>query len=179
MTLVEIMVAVGLFALVAGGVISCLIQTLKFSESNLAQSYAQSIAQSIMEQVISNPPSLLCSGTETQVEITLPALNSSNYTTMPGLMLPWSTTATSFTDVGPTTQGVLSDAAYIASAHIIRPERYLRMRVNLQRTVETNDNRVRIVLRYQWAIPDRTGAAGAPIYLSGEIRTVRSMALRF
>jgi len=179
MTLAEIMVAASLFTVVATGVVSCFIQVLKLSESNLAQSYAHQVAQSIIEQVISVPPGLLFDDTETTIEITLPALNSSNYTSMPGLTLPWAADSTTFTEIGPSAEGVLADAAYVASSNIIRPEKYLRMRVNLQREIEASEHRMKIVLRYQWAQPDRKGANNAPIFLSSEIRTIRSMALRF
>lgn len=178
MTLVELMVSATLFTLVAGGVISCFIQAMKYSESNLAQTYAQQVAQSIVEQVISVPPGLLFDPDQTQIQITLPSLNSSNYTSMPDIVVPWAADSTTFTEIGPSAQGVLADAAYVASSRIIRPQRYLRMRINLQRELELSENRMKVVLRYQWAMPDRLGAP-APQFLNGEIRTIRSMALRF
>jgi hypothetical protein len=178
MTLVELMVAATLFTAVATGVASCFIQALKYSESNLAQSYAHQVAQSILEQVISVPPTLLFDTAETSVVINLPDLNDDNHTSMPQISLPWAADASTYTEVGPDAAGILADAAYVASNNTIRPEKYLPMRINLQREIDTNEHRVRIVLRYQWAAPDRLGAA-TPQYLSGEIRTVRSKALRF
>ena len=97
---------------------------------------------------------------------------------MPQILLPWATDAATFTDIGPNADGILTDAAYVASSNVIRPERYLLMRVNLQRVIDSSEDRVRIVLRYQWAAPDRL-AASTPQYLSGELRTIRSRALRF
>lgn len=180
MTLVEVMVAATLFTLVATGVVSCFIHVLKLSESNLAQSYAHQVAQSIMEQVISIPPGRLTDEDETEIQITLPALNDDNYTTMPDLVIPWAANDTTYTEIGPAAEGVLADAAYVADSNIIRPEKYLRMRVNLQRTIESSEHRVKIVLRYQWVPPDRRGGSGdGANFLAGEIRTIRSMALRF
>ncbi|MGH8021650.1 MAG: hypothetical protein ACREIA_25870, partial [Opitutaceae bacterium] len=82
-------------------------------------------------------------------------------------------------DIGTSSAGILTDAAYIADSNTIRTQRFMPMQVNLERTVEETDNRVRITLRYRWAIPDRKAADGSPIYLSGELRTIRSTALRF
>lgn len=178
MTLVEVMVAATLFTLVATGVTSCFIQAMKYSESNLAQGYAQQVAQSIIEQVISVPPNLLFDTNETTIAITLPDLNDDNHTSMPQIALPWAADATTFTEIGPDAEGILTDAAYVAASNVIRPEKYLRMRINLQREIESSEHRVKIVLRYQWAAPDRLGAT-TPHYLSGEIRTIRSKALRF
>ena len=178
MTLVELMVAATLFTVVATGVTSCFIQALKYSESNLAQGYANQVAQSILEQVISVPPNALFDSAESSVTINLPDLNDANHTTMPQISLPWAADATTFTEIGPDADGILTDAAYVADSNVIRPDRYLRMRVNLQREIESTEHRVKIVLRYQWAAPDRLGAT-APKYLSGEIRTIRSKALRF
>lgn len=176
MTLVEVMVAATLFTVVATGVTSCFIHVLKYSESNLAQSYAHQVAQSIIEQVISVPPSLLADPAETGVDINLPELTAANVTTMPRVTLPWAADATTFTEIGDESEGILTDAAYIAATNVIRPERHLPMRVNLQRIIDASEHRVKIVLRYQWAAPERNGNVR---YLSGEMRTIRSLALRF
>lgn len=178
MTLVEVMVSVFIFAIAAGAVLASFLMTRKIAISNLAESFAQTTAQSIIEQIIRVSPTILADATQTEVEIKLPTLTSENYTSMPSYTLPWASDATTFTDIG-STNGILVDAAYIAASNTIHPERYMKMKVNLQRTIESSDNRVRIVLRYQWEIPDRKKADGTPIYLTGEIRTVRSMALRF
>jgi hypothetical protein len=170
------MVATLVFAMTASGVTACFIQAMKYSESNLAQSYAQQVAQSIIEQVISVPPALLFDSTQANIEITLPSLNASNRTSMPGVNIPWAANSTTFTEIGPSSQGVLTDAAYLYATNVIRPERYLRMQVNLERTLEPVENRMKIVLRYKWARPERKGT---PTFLNGEIRTIRSTALRF
>lgn len=179
MTLVEIMVSFGIFAIVAGGVIASLLHTQRLAASNLSQTYAHATAQSIIEEIIRLPPAILADPAETEVAIRVASLTSTNRTALDEFSLPWATTSTDFTAIGSTAEGVLMDAAYIESSNIIRPERYMLMRLNLQREIESADHRVRIVLRYQWAVPDRKSSDGSPLYLSGEIRTFRSMALRF
>lgn len=179
MTLLEIMVSMFLFAIMATAMLAAFLHTRKLAVSNLSQSFAQTTAQSIIEQIIRVPPSVLADTNQTAVEIRLPALTATNLTTMPAYSIPWAATATDFTEIGTAGKGLLTDAAYIASSNTIRPEDYMHMRVNLQRTVEATENRVRIALRYEWELPDRRRADGTPLYLSGEIRTMRSMALRF
>jgi type II secretory pathway pseudopilin PulG len=179
MTLIEVAVSFTVFAVAATGVVASLIQARRLSESNLAQGYAHSTAQAVIEEVIRVPPSMLADLTLTEIEVKLAQLTDQNYTSLEDFNLPWATDDTTFTEIGTTAAGILTDAAYIADSNEIRPERFMRMRLNLQREIESNQNRVRIVLRYQWEVPDRQGANGDPIYLNGEIRTVRSTALRF
>ncbi|BET68110.1 hypothetical protein ASA1KI_30280 [Opitutales bacterium ASA1] len=179
MTLVEVMVSFGIFAFAATGVVSGILQVQKLSLGNLAQSYAHSTAQSVMEELIRMPPARLADATQASVAIKLPTLTSANTTTFVDFELPWASDATTFTNLGSNSAGVLTDAAYIADSNTIRPDRYLPMRMNLQRTIETDNNRVLVVVRYQWQIPDRKTSSGASIFLSGELRTVRSFALRF
>lgn len=179
MTLVEVMVSFAIFAFAATAVVAGLIQTQKLSMSNLSQSYAQSTAQAVIEEVIRVPPSQLSDPDLTEITIKLATLTSSNYTSIDDFTIPWSTSATEFTEIGTTSAGILTDAAYIADSHTIRPERFMRMQINLQREIEAANNRVRITLRYRWAVPDRSNSDGSPIFLSGETRTIRSTALRF
>jgi type II secretory pathway pseudopilin PulG len=179
MTLIEVAISFGVFAIVAAGVVAALIQGRKISESNLAQGYAHSTAQAVMEEIIRVPPSMLADPTLTGIEIKLAQLTSSNYTSLEDFTLNWANDDTTFVEIGTTSSGVLTDAAYIANSNTIRPERFMKMRVNLRREIESSQNRVRITLRYQWQVPDRIGASGAAVYLSGELRTVRSTALRF
>jgi prepilin-type N-terminal cleavage/methylation domain-containing protein len=179
MTLIEMTVSFTIFAVAATGVVASLIQARKLSESNLAQGYAHSTAQAVIEEVIRVPPSMLADETLTSIDIKLARLTDTNCTALEDFTLSWATDDTTYVEIGTTEAGILTDAAYVADANEIRPERFMRMRLNLQREIETDQNRVRIVLRYQWEIPDRRGANGDPIFLDGEIRTIRSTALRF
>jgi type II secretory pathway pseudopilin PulG len=178
-SLVEVMVSFAIFGLAASGVLASLIQARKVSASNLSQSYAQSTAQSVIEQIVSLPPNTLADATTTTAEIKLATLTDNNFTELSDFVIPWATDSDDFTDLGVDAVGVLTDAAYVADAGTIRPERYMRMMVNLQRDIQFAEGRVHIVLRYRWAIPDRLGNDGDPIYLEGRITTIRSMALRF
>jgi hypothetical protein len=178
MTLVEVMVAFSIFTLVAGGLLACMLQAEKSARSNLARAYAETTAQSIMEQIVRVPTSTLMNSTQTTVDVLLASLTSTNQTVMEEVQVPWSSDATTFTALGGS-QGILTDAAYIAATNKVRPERYMKMRINLQRTVNTSDSRVAVVLRYQWEIPDRKSSGGSGIYLTDEIRTVRSSVSSF
>jgi len=172
----------GILSIVAGGVMSSVLYSQKLAESNLAQSYASLTAQSVIEQIVRLPADTLTDAGATSVTVLIPFVTSSNKTSMSRIPIPWSTEEDEFTDVGPIddpTEGILVDAAYIPSGQIIRPERYMRFRVNLQRTVETSEHRVTIVLRYQWAAPEQRGSGGTPVFLSGILTTVRSTAVSF
>lgn len=179
MTLVEVMVSFGIFAFAATGVVASIVQVRKLAYSNLSQGYAYAAAQSVLEEIIRIPPARLADPDETSVTVKLATLTSKNLTSMTDVELPWSEGATTFTDIGTTSEGILTDAAYIADSNTIRTQRFMRMRVNLERTIEDSNNRVRVTLRYQWAIPDRKAGDGSPLYLAGELRTIRSTALRF
>lgn len=181
MTLIEAVVSLSLLTVIAGSVVSGLTFSRKMAESNLAQSYAQMTAQSIVEQIVRVPTAILEDTTETGVRILIPFVTTDNTVTMEDVEIPWATTE-AYSDLGPAedpTLGVLVDAAYIANGNVIRPTRYMKMRVNLQRIVEATEARTTIQLRYQWEIPDRKASDGSPIYLSGELRTVRSKAVSF
>ena len=181
MTLVEAVIALMIFGVMAGGVVSGLIFSRKHAENNLAQSYAQITAQSIIEQIVRVPTSILEDAAQSGVRILIPFVTDDNTVTMQDIQIPW-TTSDLFTDVGPEddpSRGVLVDVAYIAEGNTIRPMRYMKLRVNLQRFVDTADSRTTIRLRYEYEIPDRKGPDGEPLFQSGELRTVRSRAESF
>ena len=71
--------------------------------------------------------------------------------------------------------GILIDLDYKSGATVLRPARYMKMRVNLQRNVHTIDDNVEIILTYSWQPPTGNGAAAAR-YITREIRTIRSQA---
>ncbi|HEX9781570.1 MAG TPA: hypothetical protein VGA56_02425 [Opitutaceae bacterium] len=179
MTVVEVVVSFGIFAFAATGVVAGLLQAQKVSYSNHSQGYAYAVAQSVMEELVRIPPARLADPGESSVTIKLATLTASNCTSFEDFTIPWSSPSTDFTNIGTTPAGILTDAAYIADSNTIRTERFMPMRINLQRLIEGNANRVSFTLRYQWAVPDRKTPGGDPIYLSGELRTVRSTALRF
>jgi prepilin-type N-terminal cleavage/methylation domain-containing protein len=182
-SLVEIMISMAVLSMMIGGVFVALIQTQRLAESNLAQAYAEVTAQSIIEQLIAQPYTVLSDTTLTSVTIKLPSLNEDNETVMEDFELEWAANANDFEAIGTPDpdQGVLTDVAYIRESNTIRPERYLRMRVCLLRDTTANsinNRRVPLTLRYQWAAPDRR-IGTEPVYLTGELRTVRSSASSF
>jgi type II secretory pathway pseudopilin PulG len=72
MTLAEVMISVGLFAVVASALLSGLLFTRRLSKNSLAQSHAHSTVQSVVEQIVCNAPQLLANATETGIEIKMP-----------------------------------------------------------------------------------------------------------
>jgi len=52
----------------------------------------------------------------------------------------------------------------------------MKMRVNIRRTVHSGDDNVEIVLTYQWQPPSRNALPADNVYLTREIRTIRSQA---
>jgi prepilin-type N-terminal cleavage/methylation domain-containing protein len=182
-SLIEIIISMLILSMVATGVIAALTQSHKLAESNLAQAFAEVTAQSIVEQLVAQPYAVLTDPAATHMLIKLPGLDASNRTTMDDFQLPWAANDTTFTAIGTpdTSKGILVDAAYIRESNTIRPERYLPMRMNLRREISSSatERRVLLTLRYQWAVPDRRSSSGTPIYLSGELRTVRSSAASF
>jgi len=185
MTLVEVMIATSLFTLMALGALATLLQTRRMSENNLAQATAAVIVQGIIEQVHLDGYTTIT--TDPNLVLTFTAPNSSNLSTIQQFSLPWATDATTFTEIGIRTDpadltspilGVLIDLDYRNGSTVIRPARYMKMRVNLQRNVHTTDDNVEIILTYSWQPPSGNGAASAP-YLTREIRTIRSPAQSF
>jgi prepilin-type N-terminal cleavage/methylation domain-containing protein len=182
-SLIEVVVAMFILVLVAAPVVAAVLQSQRLAVSNLAQSYAEVTAQSIIEQLVAQPYTILTDGDAGSIAIKLPGLDSANRTTMDDFLIPWADNDTDFTDLGTPdpSQGILVDAAYIRESNTIRPERFMPMRVNLRREMAgaETEHRVIITLRYQWAVPDRRGPGGAPVFLSGAHRTVRSSATSF
>jgi hypothetical protein len=76
----------------------------------------------------------------------------------------------------PAVKGVVMDVEYRNSTTnaVIRPKRYMTMLVNFQRVPNPNNGTVAIVLNYKWAVPDQHTSAGGPVYLSSQVRTVKS-----
>jgi len=48
--------------------------------------------------------------------------------------------------------------------------------VNMRRTVHSGDDNVEIILTYQWQPPSRNTRPGNNVYLTRELRTIRSQA---
>jgi type II secretory pathway pseudopilin PulG len=185
-TLVEVMIALLIFLLVAIGIASSLIQLRKQGENTICQVLAQTVAEGLLEQirrtsftnlsdVTTNPP----------VPLLFINANSGNYASVEPFSMPCGSDATTFTDIGARTipgdltsaiQGVLLDVDYKNSAGtLIRPRRFMKMRANLTHSVNTNKDVVQVTLKFQWAVPDRRTAAGGLIYYeTREIRTVIS-----
>jgi len=58
---------------------------------------------------------------------------------------------------------------------LIRPRRYMKMGVNLARSIDSSGSMVAITLKYQWEVPNKKASNGIdPVYLTREIRFVKS-----
>lgn len=212
-TLVEMMIGMMLFALVAMGVGTSLLQQRKQSERAMSQVIAQSIAEGILEQIrragfvsLSNfdafdttrPEDCPVSGTETavnpstsatyntyrSVELKFLGIRSDNYASVQTFTLYWAADNTLYAEVGERSDpedltspilGVVLDMDYKSGGTVLRPRRYMRMLINITRTMNANKTAVEIALRYRWAIPERLSSTGQPIYYTErEIRTIVS-----
>jgi hypothetical protein len=180
------MAAFTLFSLMALASVSALIQTRKMSEDNVAQATAAVIAQGIIEQVQLNPyASISDTVGSPNLELKFTGSNINNLASIQQYNLPWATDSTTFTEIGARVDpedpssailGVLLDLDYKAGTTVIRPGRYMKMRVNMQRTVHAGDDNVEIVLTYQWQPPSRNHGTSGGVYLTRELRTIRSQA---
>jgi hypothetical protein len=185
-TLVETLVALGLFSLMALGSLSALIQTRKMSEDNVAQATAAVIAQGIIEQVQLNPYEAVSDTTSSpNLELKFTGANTNNLASIQQYDLPWAPNATTFTEIGARVNpadtsspilGVLLDLDYKVGTTVIRPGRYMKMRVNIRRTANPNNDNVEIILTYSWQPPSRNNGVGTQTYLTRELRTIRSQA---
>lgn len=186
LSLVELMISFSLFTIMALGSLTALLQTRKMSEDNVAQATAAVIAQGIIEQVQLNPyTAIVDTAGSPNLALKFTGANSNNLASIQQYALPWATDSTTFTEVGaqadptdPTSPvlGVLLDLAYMDGSTVIRPARYMKMRVNVMRTVNSGNHNVEVVMTYQWQPPSRNYGSMGPTYLTREIRTIRSEA---
>jgi type II secretory pathway pseudopilin PulG len=186
LSLIEVMVAFTLFSIMALGSLTALLQTRKMSEDNVAQATAAVIAQGIIEQVHLNPYSAISdTATSPNLELKFTGANTNNLASIQQYDLPWHTDTTTFTEIGArvdpedvtsTILGVLLDLDYKVGETVVRPGRYMKMRVNIQRTVHSGDDNVEIIVTYQWQPPSRNTMSTDNVYLTRELRTIRSQA---
>jgi prepilin-type N-terminal cleavage/methylation domain-containing protein len=186
LTLVEVMVAVTLFTIMALGSLTALIQARKMSEDNVAQVTAAVIAQGIIEQVHLNPYIAISDTVSSpNLQLKFTGADTNNLASIQQYELPWATDAITFTEIGARSDtsdlsspilGVLIDLDYKVGTQVIRPGRYMKMRVNIRRTVNSSDHNVQIVLTYSWRPNSRNPLPTDEIYLTRELRTVRSEA---
>lgn len=186
MTLTEIMIAFGIFAIMSLACITALLQTRRMSEDNVAQATAAVIAQGIIEQVqLNGYEAIADTATSPNLELKFTGTNTNNLASIQQYDLPWASDATTFTQIGARADpedpasavlGVLLDLEYKSGPKVVRPARYMKMRVNMRRTVHAGDDNVEIILTYQWQPPSRNALSNQNVYLTREIRTIRSQA---
>jgi len=100
-TLVEIMIAFGVFSIMALGSITALLQTRRMSEDNVAQATAAVIAQGIIEQVQLNGYSAIAdTATTPNLELKFTGANTNNLASIQQYDLPWAADAATFTAIG-------------------------------------------------------------------------------
>lgn len=182
MTLLEVVISSFLFTLMAVSILTALVQSRKMAENNVAQTTAAVIAQGIMEQVQLVGYTPLTTDATLPISFTGPSTN--NLSAIQNFDLPWASDSTTFTDIGSHADpadlstpivGILVDMPYINGSTVIRPARYMKMKVNLQRTLHATDDNVEIVLTYGWQPPSGNGVSSSR-YITREIRTIRSQA---
>src|ERR1700712_4835307 len=96
MTLIELMIAFTLFAMMSLGSLSALLQTRKMSENNVAQETAAVIAQGIIEQVQLNPYDDIQNkdGTHTDLDLKFTGVDTNNLASIQQHTVHWATDAT-------------------------------------------------------------------------------------
>lgn len=186
LTLVEIMIAFGIFAIMSLACITALLHTRRMSEDNVAQATAGVIAQGIIEQVQLNGYEAIADTVSSpNLELKFTGMNTNNLASIQQYDLPWAADATTFTPIGarvdPTNAaspvlGVLLDLEYRSGSTVVRPARYMKMEVNVRRTVHAGDDNVEIVLTYRWQPPSRNTLGSENVFFTREIRTIRSQA---
>lgn len=185
-TLVEVMVAMLVFVMVAIGITTSLIQLRRQGENNISQVLAQAIAEGLLEQVRRTSYSDLSDvDTNPPVQLLFIDANIANNATVQPFSLAWATDDTTYTEIGVRTDptdltspilGMLMDVDYKdASGNLIRARRYMKMKVNLRHSLNANKDAVEVRLKYQWAVPERRNADWSYVYFpSREIRSVVS-----
>ena len=190
-TLVEVMIAMGIFMMLSSAIATTLIQLRRQGENSVSLALADATAEGLLEQVRRTNYGALSdlSGTSnTSVDLLFIDVNASNRATVQPYPFTWSPDDTTFHAIGamvdPTVtpdsaiqfRGVLLDVDYKDTlGNTIRPRRYMPMKINLTRTVNANLDAVQVCLRYQWAVPDRVSATGGIVYYPPrEIRTIIS-----
>ena len=182
MSLIEVMISMGLVTILVLGAIGGMLQVRKMSDGNAFQAAAEAVAQGIIERI------QVTGYTSVATDATLPlefmAYNSSNLCTVQTFDLTWAANATTFTDIGEMinpanpsagVRGILVDMEFRNGSTVVRPRKYMNMRVNLQRTLHANDDNVEILLTYSWQ-PPLYALVGGTKFVTREIRTVRSEA---
>lgn len=182
------MIAMFVFTLVSTGIATSLFQLRKAGENSISQVLAQATAEGLLEQV------RRINYTELSDFTTVPApavdllfinVNASNRASVEPMTLDWATNDTDYTEIGARSDpadpasaklGVLLDVDYQdSSGKLIRARRYMKMKINLTRSLNANKDAVQVCLRFQWAVPDRHTNSGDFIYYaSREIRSVIS-----
>jgi hypothetical protein len=111
-------------------------------------------------------------------------VTNNNYAEVQEFNLYWAGNAATLCDVGARSDasditslifGVLMDVDYKDSGgNIIRPRRYMKMRVGITRVLNTNKDAVEVTLCYRWAKPDVPGGGASTYYSTRSLRTVIS-----
>lgn len=198
-TLVEAMIALTIFTSSAAALGSAYVSMAKHTERNSYAIAALNAVQTVAEQIQLMNYVDIEDDAKLSFDIKLTAWdNVTSKTYVQTFPITWAIDANNnpdlsiFTNIGvheneptPIIHGVLYNVAQrnVAQTATIRERKYMPVRVNITREIEslaatqTTLKRVRILLRYQWAIPGRFDATGNPIYSPiKEFRILRSSA---
>jgi type II secretory pathway pseudopilin PulG len=184
MSLVEVMVALGIFMLLAGGALTAVVQSRKMAEDNVAQSIARTVAQGIIEQARSAPGLTMdTNATSLPLRFAKVGTAGANFAGIEQKTIPFAASATDFSSVGAPSipsdlsspgLGVLLDVeSRKPTGQVIRPARYMPMEVSLMRVDNSSLHRyVAVALRYRWQPPTRNHPGVPPTWMMREIRTI-------
>jgi hypothetical protein len=190
-TLTEVMIAILVFTMVSIGTGASILSARRMGENGICEATARTIAQGIVEQlqflgysVLTNKPA---TGTAPPVPLKFVAVNG-DYASIQDFDLPWAEDAdvNTWTDIGevqgtgPTrvVKGVVLDfdQKTAIGGSTVRNRRYMAMKVNLQRTIDVINDKVEVVLTYQWQPIARQGPLA---WRTRELRLVKSKVLSY
>jgi type II secretory pathway pseudopilin PulG len=181
LTLIEVMIAVTMFAILMAGALVAVLQTRRMAENNIGMAVARTVAQGIIEQARLESPVIREPGASS-LPIRFIGTDSMNFAAISQRQLPIETDPDVWTRVGalknpadPSSEilGVLLDVQQKdALGNVIRPAKYMEMEVNFRVTANESVRRYAAVeLRYRWKSPVRRTDGSDHGWITREVRT--------
>jgi prepilin-type N-terminal cleavage/methylation domain-containing protein len=190
LTLIEVMIAVAMFAILMAGALVAVLQTRRMAENNIGMAVARSVAQGIIEQarldsaVIRQPDVDAGKPGADMLRLRFIGKDGRNFAAISQRMLPiempddpdsWTAVGALSDPANPDSEvrGVLLDVEQRdASNNLVRPPKYMQMQVNFRIIANEEVRRHLVVaLRYRWEPPVRRVDGSDPGWITREMRT--------
>jgi prepilin-type N-terminal cleavage/methylation domain-containing protein len=166
LTLVEVMMAMALFAILMAGALTAVLQTRRMAENNIGMAVARTVAQGIIEQARLEGGTLRKNPAPTHLPLRFIGGDDKNFAAISQSQLEigkW-TPVGALNPLDPAkVLGVLLDVEQRdASGNVIRPARYMPMEVNFRIIANEEVRRHLVVaIQYKWESPANRVAAGS------------------